>query len=262
MKSTTSLAVIASSFLLILGACSGNPPTTETEDAAASKASQTSEAGDAVDDFFKTIAKSDTDDLRSVSSELAAPGSLAAGYATHLANVNEADQDSGIPNASSEYRKSADGYATCGTDDAGEELCTKYSDLKTKGGKLATFAVNGVDLGERLTLGDGSTVSAGNLGKVELLSAYKSGLGDLYVVLKISSGGREISPYVNQALYRAPNGRQSTASPESSYIDGLAPNSSATMYAIFPRADVGGEVSLTLATNDTFEEAAAKIRIK
>lgn len=263
MKSIIKSATVTSSLLLALTACGGNPPTTETENGNAAKASQEAEVSDdEIDDFFKAIAKSDTDSLRSAASELAASDSFAEGYATHLANVTEADLDAGYSTEPSEYKKSSDGYQSCSEDLEGEEVCTEYTDLETQGGKLASFSVNGTPLEERLTLGDGSSVNAGELAKVELLSAYKSGRGDLFVVMKIDSRGEEVSPYVNQATYRAPNGRQSTASSDSSYIDGLAPDSSATMYAIFPRAEVGGEVTLTVATTDTYEESTAKIKIK
>jgi hypothetical protein len=211
-----------------------------------------------VESYFNAIVSADLDQLGEASS-LVAPGSIADAYLKyHLAGANAAI-DGGSPDEPSDLEKVEGGYKTCDDPDDPDD-CVTWSDLESVDGKLAKFAVNGKDLTDRISVGDGSTAKAGELGTVEFLVAYQSvQSGDLFVLASVTSGDEPVTLNSGSATYRGPDKRQSQAS---SYYgpDSLAADSTATLGLIFTSAKPGGEATLTFNSEDFSRSNDAKIK--
>lgn len=177
--------------------------------------------------------------------DLVAPGSVAEAYARYQIASNNAAIDGGTPYEIDTLKKVDDGYEAC-TDTSDRDTCAVWGDFESKDGKLANLTVNGKKIADRLTVGDGSSTEAGSLADVEFLAAYKSvQSGDLFVLVSVTSGKRDINISQYEATYRGTDKRQSTASSGNGPTE-LAADSKATVAMIFKSANIGGKVKLEI----------------
>lgn len=196
-------------------------------------------------EYFEAYAEQSPSQLERAAAA-AAPDSLAHGYAMHRANLVSAALDNGHEWAEDTLGSlDEEQVRICDS----EGTCTTFGDFTFKKGKLATFAVDGVPIADRLVVGDGTVQRHGKVAGFELLSAYQSAQsGGLTAVFRYIAYERPIrTSYV--AKYRAPDGRQ--VQDEQSMIPStVAPESHQLGTVLFPRAEVGGDFFLKFASED------------
>lgn len=135
--------------------------------------------------------------------------------------------------------------------------------IRRRDGKVAKFTVDGEDLTDRI-MGTGDKVSLGRLGTIEFLTAYQSVSANGMVVnllLKTKDLAVATSDFYS-ARYRAPDGRQATASENTTTPDELGSDSTATVSVFFDRAKPGGELRLSLSDVDYNVEREVKIKTR
>jgi len=251
MKAIIGLSLVVGSALLLAG-CSGpqaRPATTSSDANVASPAAPSTEE---LAEYFGAIAGANPDEQRAVAAELTAPGSNAYAYAIEQAAVNQALMDSGAgTDAPSKLNTLTDGFELCDSDlISGEET---YAD-----GKLSDFDAGGSPLAGRLSLGDGSAIKLGKLATAELIAAYTSIAGDLYVVFEIKSKTDEFSIDYD-TTYLAPDGRQ--ASVTSTIAPSELSSGALANYAfIFEGASFGGKLKLK-GYDANYNEVSAEVPI-
>lgn len=258
-----SAVAIALALLMPLAACGGGPEVTEANgDQSATKTEQAQEVKEEeIRTYFEALASSDPDEMAEAA-ELAASDSIAAAYAKHQSNLSNAALDAGIPYEEETLEPVDGGYDTCGTDEEGGEVCFTYADLESSGGKLSSFTVNGEPIDDRISLGNGEKVKAGNLGSVEFLSAYKAAENDLFIAVKFTTTKRTGAAFGGfEATYRSPEGRQSKAANLIGTTD-VEADSTSFEVLVFPRAEPGGTATIPIYTADYFGDTKVKIKTR
>ena len=210
--------------------------------------------------YFEALASDNPDEMESVRSEVAEPGSLADAYALHFIHATNSNFDAGFPPEPSTLNDIDGGYEMCSTDEEGKETCTEFTEMESTNGKLADFAVGGNDLRDRISVGDGTKKSAGPLGSVEFLGSYLQVDGSLAVHARIKTKNLAITgPYT--ARYRSPEGRQSSTN-SASAPEEIDPDSTAYVSFYFPRAKPGGRVTIPMADPDYTIERTVKFKTR
>lgn len=259
MRRRTAFLSATSGFLFALSGCGGgevkiaeDPVSTDVATAGSSSSaasvgpSPTSD-GDAVfAEYWERFATGQPAQFEQAA-ELAAPNSIAYGYAMNRAHIADTQLDYGYEVAEDSLELDGETATLCQIGEADD--CAEFSDFKTKGGKPASFTVEGKSIADRLIMGNGSKVASAGLVDFELLSAYQSVQTDsLLAVFRIYSRSRLVDlGYV--AKYRAPDGRQ-LETLDSYLPSSLAPKSNQLALVMFPRAEVGGDFILKWATRD------------
>lgn len=213
-----------------------------------------------VEKYFEALNSYDSDKIDQVAAATA-PASIAFAYAKYISNTANANVDGGVPNESGTMTMVNDGYKLC---DSGEEgdSCATFSDIESTGGKLAKFTVNGANLTDRISVGDGSPVKAGELGSVEFLGAYQTvTTAGMAINLKVSAGKAKINIDSSQATYRGPDKRQSTASQTAGPSE-LGADSVAFVVVFFPNAKPGGSLTMSLSSLDYMTERSVTIKTR
>lgn len=207
---------------------------------------QTSEAEVVLAEYFQKLA-SNVPGPTEQAVELAAPGSVAAKYARSRANTMAAYVDLGLEIGPSEYRVEDDTAEVCSPSDP--TMCATFADFTYDDGMLAGFTYNGVDLRDRLLLGNGTVAKSRDLAGFELLSAYQSASDEsLNAVFRFHSYDRAIDTSYT-VVYRDPSGGQ-VYGPEQLLPSRLAPNSNRIGLVSLPPAELGGEFIFKFATAD------------
>lgn len=101
----------------------------------------------------------------------------------------------------------------------------------------------------------------GSLATAEFVSSYKTAANDLVVTFGVESSGQKLSIGLYEATYRAPSGRQSTAT----FGDGpteLGADSKATIAMGFEKAEPGGKVTLTIADENYTTEKSITVKTR
>lgn len=256
-------AAVALLMLLSVSACAEPDAKEATGNTDAAKATEDAVSNQEIAAYLDAIAADDPDEMESVRSESVEPGSLADAYLFHRIYSSNASSDAGFPSEGQEVKDVSDGYELCATETVeGEEPCTKFTDFTSSNGKLADFKVGGKDLRERLSVGDGSKKSAGPLGSIEYLAAYQSvQSGALFVHTRIKTKDQTIGGLYGVARYRAPDGRQSTAT-DTWTPEEIEPDSLAYVTFIFERAKPGGRVTVPMADPDYTVERTVKFKTR
>lgn len=252
--------VLAAASIVALSACGTDP---SPQSGTSGGADKTQAAGDspkgseatAVREYFDAYAASEPEDMRAAG-EKAVTGSVAQKYMTHQANVIEANDAAG-------YER----YVQDATYDDGTvsicyegEDCAKYADLSFDGDQLSSFTVDGKDISDRITLGDGSTVESKNVAGFEVLSSYQAVEGSLLAVVRFYAYDRPIS-FSYTPTYRKPSGQQ-IDSAESDLPSRVAPESNQDAVVIFPNSENGGDLHLKFATDDDEDEVAGDLIVE
>jgi hypothetical protein len=262
MRSRLALVTVTTLVVLLASSCGGDPDAKPAERDTSAKTAKNDEpklANDDVEKYFEAIVSSDPDQLDDAS-EIAAPGSIAEAYLKYHRAGIDAQIDGGVQDEGSELKKVEDGYKDCSNPDDPKD-CVVWSDFESVDGRLANFTINDKDLKDRISLGNGSKVKAGDLGSVEFLVAYQSvQSSDLFVIVRVASRDAT-SLNAGSATYRDPDKRQSTAS---SYYgaDELGADSTATLAMIFSRAKPGGEATLTFNSENYARSEDAKFKTR
>lgn len=173
---------------------------------------------------------------------LAAPGSAAEQYLafqTGLARANEVAGNDPVPHV---VTPGGQGQAeACQDDGQGGGFCSTFADFQTDGGLISTFAVDGNDIGPRLS-GRGDPVTAGPL-TITAFVAYHTVSGDDFVVLADLAATETVDVSAYSAVYVGPDGRQ---------LDPVDVQAPSTLYAgataiaqwTFPSSDPGGTMHM------------------
>jgi len=188
-------------------------------------------------------------------------GSVAFAYLTHLANVVEARLDGGEPSTEQEVTKEGPGtYKSC-ADSSDESTCATFADFKVNDqGKIVDLTVNGKEIGSRITLGNGDSVTSGGA-SFTFLSAYKSVQSNaLFVTMRIEAGKRPISPNIYSATYRSPDGKQREATSADGPTD-IDARSNALVSMIFKGVKTGGKLTLSGCVADCSSEFKAVVKV-
>lgn len=210
--------------------------------------------------YFEGLASYDPDQIEQ-SIKLAAVGSIAAAYAQYFLDTTNSALDAGQPYDPSSLSKTDGGYKVCG-DDGDSKTCVTWTQLESTGGKIASLKVNGQDLSDRISVGDGTKQDAGKLATVEFLGAYQSVQANSMVInFKVVSSGQKVSIGSFEAKYRGPDGRQSVASTADGPTD-LDANSSANITLNFEHAKPGGTVTLEIDDENFNTTAAVSIKVR
>jgi hypothetical protein len=257
---TVTVAVIA------LAGCSSGPEVKDaTGDTKATKPSADVPSDKEVETFFEDLNSGDPERVEKAIGA-AAPDSIAAGYASYHLHILNSWTDAGYPYEPNTLDKTSEGFESCYPETNEEEQpdnpCVVWAGIESEDGKIASLTVNGEDISERLTVGDGKKIEAAPLATVEFLSAYQSVQSNaLLVNLTIKSKAKTLSPDFYSAKYRSPDGRQSTASAEATTAtDEISPDSLSYVTLGFDRAKPGGDVRLTL--NDSNYNTTRTVKIK
>ena len=217
---------------------------------------------DEVEDYFTALGSEDPNVLEHAL-DLAAPGSLAYAYLDYRLQAVKASIDGGLTGSEDtlQVEEIDGGYQYC-TDPTDDQTCAKWTDIEGRDGAVANFRVNGEPLDARLTAGNGQAVPAGSLGSVELLYAYESPVSNsLNVVARAQSADEPVTVAIYDATYHDASGRQSKAADNYGPSD-LAANANANVMMIFPTATLGGEVTVSMFSEDFMTEEAAELKTK
>jgi hypothetical protein len=235
---------------------------TVESDAAQPEADTDLPSGDDVEAYFTALASEDPDDLEPAL-DLAAPGSLAYAYLDYHLQGVVASIDGGLVGSGDapEVEKIDGGFQYC-TDSSDDETCARWTDIEGRNGAVANFKVNDEPLDTRLIAGNGQPVPAGSLGSLELLYAYESPVSDsVYVVARAQSADRPVTVALADATYYDPAGQQTAAAGTYGPTE-LDANANANIVMIFPTVTLGGDISISMISEDSSTEDAAVLKTK
>lgn len=245
-KISLTLAIFA---IVALSAC-GSTPSSNTGSAESSPESST--AGDnsgsspdedsTLEEYFDAYASADPEAMRSAAKN-AAGGSLAQKYITHQSNIVEANDASGYDRYVQDAEYNDDSVSICGED----EGCGEFADLTYENGKLLSFSIDGNDISDRISLGEGSIVKSKEVAGFEVLSSYQAVEGSLMAVVRFHAYDRPIS-FSYTATYRKPSGQQ-IEEVNSELPSRVAADSNQVAIVIFPNSENGGNLHLKFATD-------------
>ena len=242
---------------LLPAACGSDTKVTESKSGDAVKnVEQVSDAN--LDSYFDAFASGDPDQM-SQARDLTSTGSIAEAYLIHQGAVANAYLDGGTGSSEQESSKVKDGYRVCDTAE-GDDACATYAEFKSANGKLSSFTVNELDLTKRLAIGKGAPAKAGDLGSLRFVSSYQSASNYLFVTMDVLSSGKKLNLSSYDAKYRAPDGRQSTATAADGPTE-LGADSKATILIAFEKAKPGGELTLTISDEDYNIEKTITVKI-
>lgn len=225
----------------------------ESGSASASSVSESDEAS-LLKEYFDAYASSDPEAMRSAS-ENVAEGSVAQKYITHQANVVEANDASGYERYVQEAEFNDDSVAICYEGDD----CGEFAALTFDEGKLSSFTIDGNDIEDRVTVGDGSIVESQEVAGFEVVSAYQAIEGTLMAVVRFHAYDRPMD-YSYVATYRQPSGQQ-VDDVDSDIPSRVAEDSNQLGIVYFPRSENGGDMFLKYSTEDERELIFETVKI-
>lgn len=204
---------------------------------------------DDIEEYVKALADRDPDALEEAL-DLTEPGSVAEASLLHTTAVLQAALAAGYSGedlAADDIDDIDGGWRIC---DNGPDDCNDLTDFEGRGGKIVNYLVDGEEITDRLILGTGEAVPAGDLGTVTLRSAAEqAGENTLVVVVDVTSGDASISIAGYNASYRGEDGRQYSVG-NTLGADDLGPDSTTTVALQFETAKVGGDVTIELQDED------------
>ncbi|MCW2789508.1 MAG: hypothetical protein JWP56_1811 [Aeromicrobium sp.] len=263
MRTRLFLVSATSSLTLLLAGCGGDPDVKDATGDTSAKTVQGEKPSVASKDlqrYFDAVASSDPDALAAVE-DVAAPGSVAAAYLQEQSDVSNAGIDAGSPYDGGTAKKVDGGYENC-DDTTDEDSCVKWGDLEQVDGKLAKFTINGTDISDRISVGDGTKVDADKIASVEFLSSYKSVQSEVvFVNVRVASKKTPISLNIYDATYRDADKRQTTSTTDSTGPTELDADSTAYVSLVFKASAIGGTVNLGMYDSN-FNEVRASVKTR
>lgn len=279
-----SLILTVPCLALLLAGCSGSQPkaenvtsappvatatqgstaaATETPTTSATEAPtpQPAATGENVKAYVDAVAAfSDPDSMRA-GLKLAAPNSPAYVYLSHLANASEASLDGGTTETDLNVTSTAaDSFKAC-SDPTDDKSCITLAGFKVDPqNRVMDLTVNGKAIAPRLTVGNGDSVKASGA-KFTFLTAYKSVQSNaLFVMVKVKTGSKAISPNLYSATYRSPSGKQRSAQEALGPIE-IDADSNTVVGMVFPGVEPGGRVKLDGCVGDCTSTFTAFIKV-
>lgn len=201
---------------------------------------------------------------RLAASDFSAPGSNAEKFAVQQSHHAQAVLDGGDFDAKASeilYEKGVI-YSCSGnyrdTDAQREEVCRDYSEFSFESDRLANFKAGEGLLDGRVIIGDGELIPIGAIGTLEILSAYDSSAGTLWITAEVVSNTETLKIPHASSVYLGSNGRQiaswATAGPYE-----LKEGRVANVSYLFSGAFIGGELELEFW--DKYPKEPVSIRI-
>jgi hypothetical protein len=204
----------------------------------------------------EALASNDRNELKSAA-RLVVPGSPAAIYVQHQANLAEADVDGGESPAPEEVSGNGRRFQLCVTD----HHCDTFARFEQDGsGRVASFRVNGFDIAPRLRRGDGVAVRVAGA-KFTFLTSYRPATRASieYFVVRVDSGEKPLLMNVSTMKYRDPSGKWGYSSnwggPRM-----LDAHSSALIYGAFRGIRPGGGIMLDGCLDGCIRRYKVKIK--
>jgi len=185
----------------------------------------------------------------------AVAGSNAEAYAIQQSQITQAQLDGGdFDSSNTEVVVQGDEILNCygNYDDPDVEVddaCYRFSDFSFEEEKLANFKAGDSLLDNRILLGDGEVLDVGGFGTIEILSAYESISGSLWITAEVVSNTELLRIFGYDAVYLLDNGRQ-IASPSRQGPGELKDGRRANVAFIFPGATLPGELEVSFDNDD------------
>lgn len=130
-----------------------------------------------------------------------------------------------------------------------EDVCSLYSDFSFEGEKLENFNAGDSSLDGRISLGGEEVLDIGGLGTIEILSAYESIGGSLWITAEVVSNTELLRIFGYDSVYLLDNGRQ-IANPSRRGPSELMDERRANVAFIFSGATLPGELEVCFDNDD------------
>lgn len=130
-----------------------------------------------------------------------------------------------------------------------EDVCYPYSDFSFEDEKLENFNAGDSSLGGRVALGGEEVLDIGGLGTIEILSAYESIGGSLWITAEVVSNTELLRIFGYDSVYLLDNGRQ-IANPSRRGPSELKDERRANVAFIFSGATLPGELEVSFDNDD------------
>jgi len=169
--------------------------------------------GQIVLQYFGNHALAQPDD-RIKAANYAVPGSNAEAYAIQQAQAAQASLDGGgFDSSVSELLYESGVLYSCygnhrDPDALREDVCGDYSDFTFENDRLQNFNAGPSSLDGRIILGDGEIIPIGDIGTIEVLSAYETISGALLITAEIVSATETLNISGWDSVYLGESGRQ------------------------------------------------------
>lgn len=205
-------------------------------------------------------------DERLAAKEFAASGSNAEKYAIQQSRAVQASLDGGTfdPTVSEPVWQGTDFYscdpAHKQPDVLFEDVCASYSNFSFDENRLADFNAGPSPLEGRILVWDGEVYEIGDIGTFELLSAYVSIAGTLWVTAEVVSTTEELNIESWQSVYLIEDGRQ-IANSGSDGPSELKEGRRAYMSLLFAGATIGGDLEVNFYDED-YDDVLVTIPIR
>lgn len=239
--------------LVFLTACGG---TDDQGDDQGSKGGDVSPATSTERAYFNGLSHNTLDSLGQAL-DAAASGSAAAAYATYVRGVAQAAKDAGSPYAEGEdMTRVAGGFRHC-LDDDDADTCLTYADIREADGKVSGFTMNGDPVESRVVADHSEAVTATHGGSsAQFVAAYRSTQDSVFVVVRLKAGEKGVTQV--QARYRSGDGAGVTSNNQAGPSE-LAAGKQASYLFVFPKSDLGGTLTLTIA-DSAFADSRVVLR--
>ena len=230
---------IAIAIALVLAGCSSSSDGGSKKNA--DKAPESQAVSSPGEKYFKEVASNDVDSFEKAMS-LAAPGSPAEAYASHLYFSTLASGEGGTPGV---LKSRSGGYSVCNGQD-----CTEYSDVSLTEGKVQDFALAGTKISDAAAGGTGKAVKLGNLGSAEVVASFLGPVSKtMFVTVKFSSPPSKTITTSYVAYYRGPDKRQVETTDQTGPTT-IQPDSVSYNTFAFTNTGFGGQIMVKVANDD------------
>ena len=146
--------------------------------------------------------------------DFAVAESFAEAYAIQQSQATQSDLDGGDFDSTTDELVFRDGilfscYANYKDPDVVfEDVCSGYSEFMFDGDRLWNFKAGDSLLDDRVVLYDGTVIEIGDIGTIEILSAYITIVGNLSITAEVTSNTEELNISRSDVFYIGSNGRQ------------------------------------------------------
>jgi hypothetical protein len=146
--------------------------------------------------------------------DFAVADSFAEAYAIQQSQATQSDLDGGDFDPTTDELVFRDGILfSCypdykDPDVVFEDVCSGYSEFLFDGDRLWNFKAGDSFLDDRVVLYDGTIIDIGDIGTIEILSAYITISGNLSITAEVTSNTKELNISRSDVFYIGSNGRQ------------------------------------------------------
>ena len=167
----------------LLSGCGGHDPKPATGPGLPSQA--------ALRSYFAAITSGEADQVAKARTDVAAPGSLADGYAAYVEETDQAASADGQEPDPVDVEEIDGGFKAC----IAADQCVTWTDLSGQGGRLADFSTGRVKLSDSLIdLTAQAPIRSAGLYQVQPEWAYRVPSGTLNVIVTVTASDVPLSP--------------------------------------------------------------------